>query len=132
MIRAKKLAKNSDYGLVQECVSIWEDLRPRDATPEDKAALIAQVVDKGKGKFKELSMNHSSSRVVQAVLKHGTPAHWQIVADDCKEDIVALARSPHGNFVVRKLIATADKKQLPGALRCCRYCSGQGPAACCG
>lgn len=115
MIRAKKLAKNSDFGLVQECVSIWEDLRPRDASAADKAKLVAQVVAKGKGKFKELSMNHSSSRVVQAVLKHGTPAHRQIVLDDCREDLVSLARSPHGNFVVRKLVATADKQQLPGA-----------------
>ena len=116
MIRAKKEQKNANFPLVQECVFIWEELRPRDATVEDKAKLVAKIVNKGRGKFKELSMNHSSSRVVQACLKYGSPVHRKIIWADCKEHVVAMSRSNYGSFVIRKFIDTAKKPDMAGVI----------------
>lgn len=113
----KKHKKKPIVGLVNQCVHIWEDLRPRDASSDAKRALVAQVVAKGKGSFKELALNHSAARVVQAVLKHGTPQDRHIVWADCKEHLVELSMSAYGNHVVRKLINTATKDELPGVVR---------------
>jgi len=115
LLRAKKEAKNPNFSLFQECVFIWEQLRPRDATAEDKAKLVAKITAKGKGKFKELSMNHSSSRVVQACLKFGTPETRKVIWADCKAHLVEMSRSQYGSFVVRKLIDGAQKPEMPGA-----------------
>jgi 5-methylthioribose kinase len=100
-------------------VSIWEDLRPREAGKDVKEKLINNVVDVARSKFKELSMKSKSSRVVQAVLKHGTAAHRKLVLDECREHIVEMSLSSYGNHVVRKLISIASRDDLNGVSCTC-------------
>jgi pumilio homology domain family member 6 len=100
---------------VQQVVSIWEDLRPRDATTELKQKLAADILAAGKGNLKELAVKSKSSRVIQAVLKHGTEQQRKQIWEECKAHMIEMSMSVHGNHVVRKFISIASKDQLAGA-----------------
>jgi pumilio homology domain family member 6 len=101
--------------LVNQAVSLWEEMRPSNTTPEAKTKLAAEIVAMGKGHLKELSLNHASSRAVQAALKHGAKEARAAIWGECRESAVELAMSPHGSHVIRKLAATASKEELSGA-----------------
>lgn len=102
--------------LVKQVLCIWEDLRPRGASKDVKHKLIDKVIKVAKGKFKDLSVKSKASRVVQALLKHGTKQHKAVVWNECKDHIIELSMSLYGNHVVRKLISVAEREQLSGAI----------------
>jgi hypothetical protein len=116
--------KSSD-ALIQQVVSIWEDLRPRKASEEVKEKLIADILKVGKGKLKELAVKAKAARVIQAMLKHGTKEQQQQIWNECKDHIIEISMSVYGNHVIRKFISIASKEQLSGELPaqgliCCR------------
>lgn len=108
--------KKPVVALIKRVVALWDEMRPAQVSAEQKRALAAQIVSAGRGHLRELALNHASSRAVQAAVKHGGAEARAAVWGECKEGAVDLALSPHGSFVVRKLIATADKAELSGAL----------------
>ena len=127
------LQKKGSAVLVQQVVSIWEDLRPRQASAEVKQKLVSDILSVGKGKLKELAVKSKSSRVIQALLKNGTKEQKQKIWNECKDHIIEISMSVYGNHVVRKFISIASKEQLSGmvqlpagflpSLRCmCRKC----------
>lgn len=111
---AAVLKKKGSALLVQQVVSIWEDLRPRQASAEVKQKLVADILKAGKGKMKELAVKSKSSRVIQALLKNGTKEQKQKIWNECKEHIVEISMSVYGNHVIRKFISIASKEQLAG------------------
>ena len=111
------LKKKGSAVLVQQVVSIWEDLRPRQASAEVKQKLVSDILKVGKGKLKELAVKSKSSRVIQALLKNGTTEQRQKIWSECKDHIVEISMSPYGNHVVRKFISIASKEQLSGVVR---------------
>ena len=115
-MRAKKEERKPVLALVKQAVAIWDEMRPAKTSAEAKAQLAAKLVRVGKGHLKELALNHSSSRAVQAALKHGSKESKAQIFTECKEHAVELALSPHGSHVIRKLAATTSKTELAGAL----------------
>ena len=112
---ARKIEKKPILKHVREVVALWEEMQPRKSSAEVKKALAVKITQVGKGHLKELSANHASSRAVQAALKHGGAPARAAVWAEVKEGVLDLAMSPHGSFVLRKIIALADKGHLSGA-----------------
>lgn len=100
--------------LVKQVLSIWEHLRPRDLSIELKHDLVDKIIKISQGRLKDLALKSKASRVVQAVLKHGTKQQKNNVWTECKDHILELSMSPYGNHVVRKLISIGDEQQLSG------------------
>ena len=114
-LQAKKEERKPLLSLVKQAVKLWEAMRPRDKSPAATAAAASELVAVGKGHMKELSMNHASSRAVQALLKHGGAAARSQVWAECKDAVPEMAMSPHGSHVIRKLVATASPAERSGA-----------------
>lgn len=114
---ARKIEKKPILKHVREVVALWEEMQPRKSTPDAKKALAVKITQAGKGHLKELSANHASSRAVQAALKHGGAPARAAVWAEVKDGALELAMSPHGSFVLRKIIALGDKAHLSGAAR---------------
>jgi pumilio homology domain family member 6 len=114
---AKKERKRPILELVKQAVTIWEEMRPASADAAKKKDLAAQLVQLGRGHLRELSLNHSSSRAIQAVLKHGSSVCRAAVFAECKASAKELAVSQHGSHVLRKLAATGSKGELSGVFR---------------
>lgn len=106
--------KNESAALVQQVVSMWEDLRPRQASTEVKQKLVSDILNVSKGKIKDLAVKSKASRVVQAMLKNGSKEQQQKIWNECKDHIIEISMSLYGNHVMRKLISIASKEQLSG------------------
>lgn len=74
--RSKKLKFKKNFAVIQECVSLWEKLRPHDVAAGERRALVQRVLDTMRGQLAALANNHAASRVVQAVIKVRTVAEW--------------------------------------------------------
>ena len=96
---------------------MWETLRRHDTPAERRSEIASQILKKIDGRVGELANSHSSSRVVQAVVKHGTAADRKKVLKQLEPTLLVLAKSPYGRFVVSKLIDLAPKEDLEGKLR---------------
>lgn len=114
--KVSKKGSSALADLVKEVLSIWEDLRPREASTDVKQELVGKILKAAKGKLKDLAVKSKASRVIQALLKHGTKQQKEVVWKECKDHIIELSMSVYGNHVVRKLISIADKEQLSGVL----------------
>lgn len=95
---------------------MWETLRRHDTPAARRSEIASQILKKIDGRVAELANSHSSSRVVQAVVKHGTAAEREKVLKQLEPTLVTLSKSPYGRFVVSKLIDLASKDDLEGKL----------------
>lgn len=91
---------------------MWETLRRHDTPAARRSEIASQILKKIDGRVAELANSHSSSRVVQAVVKHGTAAEREKVLKQLEPTLVTLSKSPYGRFVVSKLIDLASKDDL--------------------
>ena len=111
---------------MQEVVGLWEELRRHDVTPEKRSKLVSTVARKVTGHAADLAASHAASRVIQAVVKHGTPAERAAILAEVAPRVLELAKSSYGRFVVSKLIDLTPKKDLPGARCAVLCCAGLG------
>ena len=107
-----KALRKPNFALVRELAHLWERMRGKKVSQSDRRALCDEVFAKISGKVAELANNHKGSRVVQAVLKHGTPEQSAKIMREVKPQMALLAKSLYGNFLVRKLIDSTDKKEV--------------------
>jgi len=114
--RERKSRTNKNFNLIQEVVGMWETLRRHDTPASRRSEIASQIFTKIDGRVAELANSHSSSRVVQAVVKHGTAAERKKVLKQLEPTLLTLSKSPYGRFVVSKLIDLAPKDDLEGKL----------------
>ncbi len=113
----KKTKFKKNYATIHETVLLWEKLRPKTITAEDKQALVTKVLRKVKGQVPQLAQHHSASRVIQFCLKHASPQDRQALFDETRANVVELAKSKYGHHLVQKLINVASKDEVPGGGR---------------
>ncbi|GAB4820309.1 hypothetical protein N2152v2_007355 [Parachlorella kessleri] len=124
-VREKKAKRQKNFGLIQEVVGLWEELRRHDVSADKRSKLISAVLRKVQGRVAELAASHTASRVIQACVKHGSAQERAAILKEVEPKLLDLSKSPYGHFVVSKLISLAPKEQLPGILKQFR---GQAPA----
>lgn len=66
------------------------------------------------GHIAEISMSHTGSRVVQAVVKGGTAEQHECILEEIMPSLLRLSKSPYGHFLVVRLIAKAAPKRVAG------------------
>jgi hypothetical protein len=70
------------------------------------------------GKLLQLANHHTASRIIQFCAKWGTAADRTALLGEVKLNLVELAKSKYGHFLVRKLInSTGNKDPEGGFLR---------------
>ncbi|EFJ45371.1 pumilio family protein [Volvox carteri f. nagariensis] len=117
VIREKKLQHKKNWNVIQDSVYLWEKLRPKDTSDIERRELVSNILKKVKGKLLELSNHHTASRVIQFCVKYGGDVERRTVMDEVRANVVELSKSKYGHFLVRKLINTAKKDEVPGLVR---------------
>jgi pumilio family protein 6 len=112
-----KALRKPNFALIQELAQLWERMRAKKVSKTDRKALCDNIYSKCIGKIPELANNHKGSRVVQAVLKYGTPEQCESIMKEVHPQIALLSKSLYGNFLVRKLIDSTDKKDVPALVK---------------
>ena len=119
----QKALTKPNHSLITEMVGYWERLRSKKSaagkkmSADERAKLVNAVFEASKGKVPELANNHKGSRVIQALLKHGTEAQKRSVYEECTPAVAELAKSLYGHFLVKKLIDETAKKDVPALLQ---------------
>lgn len=111
---AKKVKFRRNFATIQEAVQLWEKLRPKSTSAEEKQQLVDRIVGMFGGNVLGLANNHTASRVIQFCLKEGAPDARAAVASEVRAHAVELARSKHGHYLVAKLVNVAPKEDVPG------------------
>ena len=112
----QKALQKPNFTLIQEITALWERLRVKKISKDDKRKLVAAIFKASKGKCAILANNHKASRVIQALLKYGTEDERASVYAECAPHLGPLAKSLYGHFIVQKLVDATPKEKLPELL----------------
>ncbi|XP_050373546.1 pumilio homolog 24 [Argentina anserina] len=130
LAEARKKKRKPYYNLEHELAHLWEKMRSRGISKEDRYKLVSEALQKMKGKIPEIASSHVSSRVLQTCVKYCSKAERDAkkkkadvdakkrkaekdaVFEELKPHFLTLARSAYGVHLVKKMLDNASKQQL--------------------
>lgn len=83
----------------------------------ERTKVIDQVFALVKGRLRAVALKHDASRVIQALLKFGSPPQRTVVLDEIEPHIIDLAKSKYSYHIVRKLLKYTDRARVIKALQ---------------
>jgi pumilio homology domain family member 6 len=89
---------------VHRAKQIWESLRQRNQSKEERQKLVDELFDVIKGDIPALVFGHSASRFVQAAMKYGNIEQRMAIAKELEGRYVELAKGKYGKFLVTKIL----------------------------
>lgn len=92
---------------------IWNKLRLKNNSPEEKRRLVAELMDLLRGKVNEVALQHDASRVVQAAIQFGTAEERkEIIMELCQTGSLAeLSKIQYAHFVILKMIKYCSRDE---------------------
>lgn len=119
--KKKKPSQRRHADIVQEGKQIWNQLRLKQLSKDEKQKLVDQLKEIVGDKAAEIALQHDGSRLVQSVLQFGSDDDRQmIVAQFQTTSLPDLCKSQYGHFCILKLLkyyhgdVTFLKKNLRG------------------
>ncbi|KAI3978805.1 hypothetical protein MKX01_015980, partial [Papaver californicum] len=97
-----------------ELALLWEKMRRRNITKQDRSALVSQALQKMTGTIPEIAGSHVSSRVLQTCVKFCTQAERDAVFEELKPHLLTLACNVYAVHLVKKMLDNASKIQMEG------------------
>eukprot|EP00111_Clytia_hemisphaerica_P009198 TCONS_00027031-protein len=107
-IKKKKKEKSE---IVTKMMGIYEKLRRKDVTAEEKTKLIDEAVIVAEGKENEVVFKHSTVRVLEMCVKYGKNEQREKIFKIFKDNLVTLLTSKYAKFLVEKFIEYGSKEQ---------------------
>ena len=92
------------FDVLQSAKEIWNKLRLRTNTEDETRALADKLFELVVGKISDLGKKHDASRVIQAMIQHGTPSQRASIFEELRGDIAELSKSQYSHFIVLKLL----------------------------
>ncbi|KAL1539122.1 pumilio 24-like [Salvia divinorum] len=112
LAQARKKIRKKHYTLEQELALLWEKMRRRNISKEDRSRLVSEAVKKMQGKISEIARSHIASRVLQTCVKHCTQDERNAVFMELRPHFISLASNTYAVRLVTKLLDLASKEQL--------------------
>ncbi|MCL7035350.1 hypothetical protein MKW94_021413 [Papaver nudicaule] len=114
LAEARKKKRKRHYTLEQELATLWEKMRKRNISKQDRSALVSQALQKMTGTIPEIAVSHVSSRILQTCVKFCTQAERDAVFVELKPNLLTLACNVYAVHLVKKMLDNASKIQLEG------------------
>ncbi|CAN6468278.1 unnamed protein product [Victoria cruziana] len=112
----RKKKRKANYTLQHELALLWEKMRRRDITKEDRSKIVTEALKKMKGKIPEIAGSHVSSRVLQTCIKYCQPLEKNSICDELRPHFLTLAQNKYAVHLVNKMLDNASKSQLDGLM----------------
>ncbi|XP_031110494.1 pumilio homolog 24 [Ipomoea triloba] len=112
LTEARKKKRKRHYTLEQELTKLWEKMRQRNISKEDRSRLVTEALNKMQGKIPEVASSHVSSRVLQTCVKHCTVEERNAVFQELRPNFITLACNTYSVHLVTKMLDNASKEQL--------------------
>ena len=119
--RVERRLQKPNAELIVEAKQLWENARLNNVVAEQKRAL-AELHELTKTKIAELIHKHDASRIIETMLKHGTPAQRADICEELRGKMIDLAMSPYGTpmFRLHSVLQLSDfSQQADSLLRSC-------------
>lgn len=110
---ARKKKRKRHFTLEQELALLWEKMRRRNISKEERSKFVSEALQKMKGKIPEIAGSHISSRVLQTCVKYCSDAERDVVYEELRPHILTLSSSTYAVHLVTKMFDNASKSQLP-------------------
>ncbi|KAL6990025.1 hypothetical protein U1Q18_015777 [Sarracenia purpurea var. burkii] len=112
LTEARKKKRKPHYNLERELALLWEKMRQRNISKQERSRLVSEGLQKMKGKIPEIASSHVSSRVLQTCVKYCSQAERDAVYEELRPHFRTLACNTYAVHLVKKMLDTASKKQL--------------------
>ncbi|KNA14803.1 hypothetical protein SOVF_104200 [Spinacia oleracea] len=110
---ARKKKSKRHFTLEQELALLWEKMRRRNISKEERSKFVSEALQKMKGKIPEIASSHISSRVLQTCVKYCSDVERDAVYEELRPHLLTLASSTYAVHLVTKMFDNASKFQLP-------------------
>lgn len=112
MAEERKKKRKPNYNLEKELASLWEKMRCRNVSKEERSKLISEALRRMNGKFLDTASSHVSARVLQTCVKYCSQTEREMVFEELRPHLLTLSRKKYAVHLVNKLLDSATKKQL--------------------
>ncbi|VVA97915.1 unnamed protein product [Arabis nemorensis] len=116
LTEARKKRRKPHYTLEQELATLWEKMRRFDISKEDRSKLIAEAVQKMKGKIPDIAGSKVSSRVLQTCVKYCSEAEKDVVFKELQPHFLSLATNAYAVHLLKKMMDGASKQELSACI----------------
>ena len=99
------------FDFITQAKKLWEKAR-QDKSQASVTLLFAHI----QSKINQVVFKHDASRIIQTILKYGTPLQRKVICREMK-DFVLLSRSKYGKFIVSKLLKYGNAEQRQKILK---------------
>lgn len=103
----KQQGKN--YDNTKKALRLWEKLRIGEQSQPERQKTCDDLYRLVKGKAVEYVNAHDTARVIQTLIKYGSPVQKNQLFDELKANIVGMMKSVYAKFIVRKFLKYGTK-----------------------
>ncbi|VAI39433.1 unnamed protein product [Triticum turgidum subsp. durum] len=104
MSESRKMKRKPNYNLEKELAVLWEKMRCRDVSKENRSKLVTEALRKMDGKYFEIAGSHVTARVLQTCVKWCSQPERDAVFVALQPHLLHLSRKKYAVFLVKKLI----------------------------
>ncbi|EQC36321.1 hypothetical protein SDRG_06426 [Saprolegnia diclina VS20] len=97
------------YEVVKRAKEIWNIIRERNVEKPKRTALCDELYGLVQGKIYDVAAKHDASRVIQSLLKFGSPAQRSGAVKELQPYILELSKMQYGYFLVQKMLKYGGK-----------------------
>ncbi|ORX50263.1 ARM repeat-containing protein [Piromyces finnis] len=104
-LKNERKAQNPSYEIIYEAKEIWETLRLKRNTKDERKELMNKLMNIIRGKVQEIIFKHDASRIIQCAIKYGNQSQRSEIAKELKGRYVELSKSVYGRFIISRVLA---------------------------
>ncbi|XP_061887599.1 pumilio homolog 3 isoform X2 [Entelurus aequoreus] len=114
-MKRQQANRKDTFEIINQAKLLWGDLRGKKCDRDLKNKLLKELHELFRGKYKEMSYAHDTTRMLECFIQFGSHEQRQEVFESLKDDILLLSKSRYGRNVVQKLLMYGNKN-LVGAV----------------
>jgi len=110
-LKNERKAQNPSYEIIREAKEIWETLRLKRNTKDERKQLMERLMKIIRGRVQEIIFKHDASRIIQCAIKYGNQSQRSEIAKELKGKYVELSKSIYGRFIISRVLAYCTEER---------------------
>jgi len=110
-LKNERKAQNPSYEIISEAKEIWETLRLKRNTKDERKQLMERLMNIIRGRVQEVIFKHDASRIIQCAIKYGNQSQRSEIAKELKGKYVELSKSVYGRFIISRVLAYCTEER---------------------
>ncbi|KAL5504869.1 PUF6 [Sanghuangporus vaninii] len=109
LLQQSRKASKQHSDVLAQAKPLWERARRKNLSPEERKKHVGELMEIVRGKVQDVVFKHDASRIIQTLVKYGSPDIRDEVARELKGRYKDLAQNKYSKFIVTKLIRILPK-----------------------